>query len=149
MHWGLKSRSVLLAGLRRLAANLAILLVIAYLTLFGLILAERGRQRVPADPLGAAAEALQRTVAYLSEHPTTTYWHKENVPTLQLVATLFGQSAGLLLIALGVAIAIGVPLGISAALSRRKRAPVFVLLLSILGISMPSFLLAMLLWVSD
>ena len=53
-------RGVLRAFLRRLGAALAILLVIAWLTLFGLILAERGREGLPAKPPEAAIEALGR-----------------------------------------------------------------------------------------
>ena len=40
--------------LRRLGTSLATLLVIAYLTLFGLTMAERGREGLPAEPLSAA-----------------------------------------------------------------------------------------------
>ena len=40
--------------LRRLGTSLVTLLVIAYLTLFGLTMAERGREGLPAEPLSAA-----------------------------------------------------------------------------------------------
>jgi ABC-type dipeptide/oligopeptide/nickel transport system permease component len=133
--------------LRRLGIALATLLVIAWLTMFGLILAERGRQGLPAQPLNAAGEALRRTAAYLLGHPATFYWHRENVSALDLILTLFGRSAGLLLYSLGIATVIGVPLGMMVALFRRVPAAPLVLLLSVLGISTPSFLLAMLLWV--
>ncbi len=133
----------------RLGTSLVTLVIIAYLTLFGLILAERGQERLPADPVGAAGAALVRTVTYLTNHPTTYYWHKETVAVIELIAVLFGRSAGLLLIALGIAVAVGVPLGMVAALTQRRRQTLLVLLLSILGVSTPSFLLAMLLWVID
>ena len=141
--------SALRALVRRLGTSLATLLVIAYLALFGLIMAERGREGLPAEPLSAAGEALLRTVTYVTDHPATYYWHREDVPALQLVATTFGRSAGLLLLSLGAAAALGVPLGIAVALARRKGGASLVLLLSILGVSTPSFLLAMLLWVVD
>ncbi|MCK4472750.1 MAG: ABC transporter permease subunit, partial [Anaerolineae bacterium] len=48
---------------------------------------------------------------------------------------------------LGAAVALGVPLGIAVALARRKGGASLVLLLSVLGVSTPSFLLAMLFWV--
>ncbi|HUV88799.1 MAG TPA: ABC transporter permease subunit, partial [Anaerolineae bacterium] len=144
---GIPGRSGLRAVLRRVGAGLVTLLVIAYLTLFGLIMAERGRQRLPAEPLSAAGEALLRVVTYVTHHPATYYWHRQNVSALGLVATTFSHSAGLLLLSLGVAAVLGVPLGITVALARRKGGASLVLLLSILGVSTPSFLLAMLLWV--
>jgi peptide/nickel transport system permease protein len=135
------------AVLRRAGMALAILLVIAWLTLFGLILAERGREGLPARPPEAALEAIGRTAAYLIDHPATYYWHKQDVSAPDLVLTLLGRSAGLLLLALGIAAVLGVPLGIGMALSRRQALAPVVLLLSILGVSTPSFLLAMLFWV--
>ncbi len=133
--------------LRRLGVSLVTLLVIAYLTLFGLTMAERGREGLPAKPLNAAGEALLRTFIYVTDHPTTYYWHKYNPPALELVVTTFGHSVGLLLVSLGAAAALGVPLGIAVALARRRRGASLVLLLSVLGVSTPSFLLAMLFWV--
>ena len=135
------------ALLRRLGTSAVILLAIAYLTLFGLLMAERGQKGLPAEPLKAAALTLGVTFDYLADHPTTYYWHREDVPAAGLVLTLFGRSAGLLTLALGIATIAGVPLGILAALLRRIRAAPLVLLVSILGISTPSFLLAMLFWI--
>ena len=140
------SSSGLRAVLRRLGVSLATLLIIAWLTLFGLIMAERGRMGLPAEPLSAAGEGMLRTVTYLTDHPTTYYWDRYEVSAFELVATTFGRSAGLLLISLGLAAALGVPLGIAVALARRKGGASLVLLLSILGVSTPSFLLAMLFW---
>lgn len=44
---------ILRAFLRRLGISLTILLVIAYLTLFGLIVGERGQAGLPTRPLDA------------------------------------------------------------------------------------------------
>lgn len=132
--------------LHRLGASLVTLLVIAYLALFGLIMAERGRERLPAEPLDAAGEALLRTFTYVTDHPTTYYWHRYEISALNLVAATFGRSAGLLLVSLGAAVLLGVPLGIAVALARRRGGASLVLLFSILGISTPSFLLAMVFW---
>ena len=135
--------------LRRLGTSAAILLAIAYLTLFGLLMAERGQKGLPAEPLKAAIETLFRMVNYLVKHPATYYWHRADVPASSLVLTLFGRSAGLLLLALSIAAVLGVSLGIGAALLRRVRAAPLVLVVSVLGISTPSFLLAMLFWILD
>lgn len=137
------------AILRRLGISLVTLLVIAYLTLFGLIMAERGREGLPAEPLSAAGQALLRTATYLTSHPATYTWHKYQVPALELVTQTLGRSAGLLLVSLGMAVALGVPLGMAMALARHKGGASLVLLLSVLGVSTPSFLLAMLLWVAN
>jgi peptide/nickel transport system permease protein len=48
---------------------------------------------------------------------------------------------------MSIALILGVPLGVIAALSKRKSSSTLVLALSVLGISIPSFLLAMLFWV--
>jgi len=143
------SRLVLRAFLRRLGAALAILLVIAWLTLFGLTLAERGREGLPAQPLNASLQALSQTAAYLVNHPATYRWHGQDVPALRLVLTLSSRSTGLLLFSLSIATLVGVPVGIAVAQLRRLRAAPLVLLLSVLGISTPSFLLAMLFWVAN
>jgi len=103
------------AVLRRLGAALAILLVIAWLTLFGLILAERGRQGLPAQPLNAGVHALSQTAAYLVNHPAMYRWHRMDVSALGLVLTLLGRSAGLLLFSLAIAAFVGVPVGIAVA----------------------------------
>lgn len=110
-------------------------------------MAERGRERLPARPLDALGEAVGRTVAYLTHHPTAYYWHKQDVPVGDVVGAAFVNSAGLLIAALGIAVVIGVPLGISAALARRRRRAILVIVLSTLGMSIPSFMLGMLFWV--
>ena len=133
--------------LRRLGGMGLTLLIIAYLTLFGLMMAARGRAGLPAQPLNAAGEALVGTLNYIVHHPTVYLWEHESVAALRLVGVIFGRSAGLLLVSLGIATALGVPLGIAMALSRRGLGRSLMVVLSILGVSTPSFFLAMLLWV--
>ncbi len=131
----------------RLLKMLATLLVIVYLAQFLLILADRGRNGLPAQPIEALGDAFTQTVNYVVAHPQTYYWHKDNIPAFQLVADTAANSAGLLLFSLGLATLIGVPLGITIALSKRRGQRNLMLLISVLGTSIPSFLLAMLLWV--
>ena len=73
------SKTWIRATLRRLGAAPAILLVIAWLTLFGLILAERGREGLPAQPLNAGVQALSQTAAYVVNHPATYRWHRQDL----------------------------------------------------------------------
>ena len=132
---------------RRVFNVLSTLLAIAYLTSWGLILAERGRERLPAQPVQAAWQALVRVWEYLANHPQTYYWHKDNIAAFQLVSETLRASAGLLLLALGVALLVGLPLGVAAALAKRKISSSIIMVISTLGISTPSFLFAMFLWV--
>jgi dephospho-CoA kinase len=135
--------------MRRLSNMAMTLLVIAYLTSFGLILAERGREHLPAQPLNAFGVALLRVYQYIFQHPTSYYWHKGNVSAPSLVLTTLGHSAGLLIISLGVALTVGMSLGIAAALSKRKTGSSLMMIFSVLGVSTPSFLLAMLFWIAN
>jgi ABC-type dipeptide/oligopeptide/nickel transport system permease subunit len=133
--------------IRRIGSALMTLLVIAYLTSFVLILAERGRDRLPANPLDAAVQSFVRLGQYVLDHPATYFWHKTVVPAASLVLKTLGISAGILSISLGVALILGIALGITAAVSKRKILSTFIVLLSTLGVSTPSFLLGMLFWI--
>ncbi len=128
------------------AKSLAILLVIAYLTLFGLVMSERGLQRLPAQPLQVAGTTLQRTFQYITQHPTSYQWQRQDIQAFDLVSLTILRSAGLLLLSLGIAAFLGILLGIGFALGRWRSGGLLVML-SVLGVSTPSFLLAMLFWV--
>ena len=142
--------SRVLAAIARWGGMAAVtLLVIAYLTLFGLTMANRGRTGLPAEPLQAAGAAAIQVAEYLFDHPSTYIWHRLETPALSVVAEVFASSAGLLLVSLLLAVLIGVPLGIAAATARGRLGSVPLVVLSLIGISTPSFLLAMLLWVVD
>lgn len=132
--------------LRRLGEATLTLLVIAYLTILGLLLAERGRSGLPAQPLQTAGEALVSLADYLLHHPGTYVWKHQEWTAAALVLTTFGRSAGLLLFSLGLAAILGFALGVAMA-ERRSLGRTLLLVLSILGISTPSFFLGMLLWV--
>jgi peptide/nickel transport system permease protein len=137
-----------LEGLIRWAAMAAAtLLVIAYLTLFGLTMADRGRNGLPAEPLQAAGAAVSQVAEYVFAHPSEYVWHRADTPALTVVSSIFTTSAGLLLVSLLVAALIGIPLGIAAATARTRLGSVPLVVLSIVGMSTPSFLLAMLLWI--
>ncbi|HLO31271.1 MAG TPA: ABC transporter permease subunit [Anaerolineales bacterium] len=132
---------------RRLLSAIVTLIVIAYLTLFGLLLAQRGREHLPAQPVDAIRRSAVSLFEYFIHHPETYSWNKQAIPAFELLRDILGKSAGLLLGSMAVALVLGVSLGVTAALSRRKFSSAFVVVLSILGISTPSFLLAMLFWV--
>jgi len=132
---------------QRIGNAIITIVVIAYLTIFGLLLAERGREHLPAEPIGAIWQSAERLVDYFTDHPETYYWHRRTFPAFELVGEILSRSAGLLLCSMGAALILGIPLGIAAALSKRKISSAMVLTVSVLGISIPSFLLAMVFWV--
>ncbi len=131
---------------RRITNAALTLIVIAYFTSFGLILAERGREHLPANPFDAALQAFIRVWQFLTDHPQTYYWHKTEVSAFGLVSGTLLNSVGLLFASLCVAFVMGVALGIIAAVSKSRIFSALIVMLSTLGISTPSFLLGMLLW---
>lgn len=135
--------------MRRIANAALTLFIIAYITSFGLILAERGRERLPADPLSAAVQSFVRIGQLVVNHPQTYFWQKADIPAFRLVFDTLLTSAGLLFISLGLALVVGIALGIIAAVSRSKFFSGLIVLLSTLGISTPSFFLGMLLWMAN
>lgn len=121
--------------------------VIAYLTLLGLLLAQRGREHLPAEPLDALLQSGRSLIDYFLNHPETYYRNRQVIPAFDFLKDTLTKSGGLLLYSMAVALVLGVPLGLGAALSKKKLSSAFVVLLSVLGVSTPSFLLAMLFWV--
>ena len=131
---------------RRITNAALTLLIIAYLTSFGLILAERGREHLPANPLDAALQAFMRIWQFVTDHPQTYYWHKAELSAFRLVFDTLFNSVGLLFTSLCMAFIIGIVLGIIAAVSKSRIFSALIVMLSTLGVSTPSFLLGMLLW---
>src|SRR6266540_1876810 len=132
---------------QRLVGSIITLLVIAYLTLVGLLLAERGRQHLPANALDALRQAAVSLVLYVTNHPSVYHWSHQVVPARELLGTILTRSIVLLLGSIGIAFFLGLALGINAAVSKRKISSGILTILSVLGVSTPSFLLAMLFWV--
>ena len=135
------------AAIRRIAEIGATLLLLAFLTTYGIILSERGREGLPAEPVAAVGLALDRTADFFLHHPGTYLWERVETPAVVLVGRIFGHSAGLLIVALALALVVGLGLGLAAALAGRRGGSALAVGVSILGVSTPSFLLAMLLWV--
>ena len=123
------------------------LTVIAYLSLYVLMLAERGRAHLPALPFKTAGDAFIRLFNYLFSHPLSYTWQHQDMGAFSLVFKTFINSAGLLIVAILFAALVGVLLGTFAAISRGRVASSLVLTFSVLGMSTPSFLFAMLLWI--
>ena len=124
-----------------------ILLSIAFLSLLGLYLAQRGKAGLPITFGGTLRDTLVSFFSYLFLHPKTYLWHKEAILAIRLVSDLLGKSAGLLMVSLIFATGIGGGLGLITALMRKRNATPTLVLFSIIGVSTPSFLLAMFFWV--
>ena len=132
---------------REIVNTLLILIALAFLTSWGLLLAEYGRQHLPISGWQALWQALVRTGQFVTAHPSTYYWAHEQTAWFELVSKTLGQSAGLLLLSMGAAVIVGLPLGVLAATVRHRAFSAIVMVLSVLGASTPSFLFAMMLWV--
>jgi peptide/nickel transport system permease protein len=135
--------------LPRIFNAFVVLFVIAALTILGLYLAARGKQGLEITFWETLQTSGLQLFNYVFHHPTTYTWHKVETPWLALVSKFFVNSAGLLLLSLAIATLIGGCLGVAAALLKRRNMAPVIIFASILGISVPSFLIAMLLWVVD
>ncbi len=133
--------------LRRIFDMIVTLSVIAYLTLFVLEMADRGRNHLPAQPFRTLLETFRNLYEYIFLHPTTYPWQRQDFGAFKLVFDTFINSAGLLLAAILFASFVGVFIGFWPPSPRKGVASALVLTFSVLGMSTPSFLFSMLLWV--
>jgi ABC-type dipeptide/oligopeptide/nickel transport system permease component len=131
---------------RRLAYAGLVLIAIAFLSYWGLTMAEQAVASLPVEPLASAVEAARLTAAHFLDHPTEYIVHREAISPWRYVATLLRNSLVLLIPAILVALVAGVPLGMRAARSRTRRAGSLIWMISLLGVSVPAFMLAMFLW---
>lgn len=131
---------------QRLLFGLLILVAVAYLSYFGLDMAE-------GAPFGEAlARAARKTVVYvqralrgdwgMSVAGSVTY---VAVPVAEVVPSVLVKSLGLLAAALGLATVVGVGLGVWSARRRHSGLSLAMLMASTIGVSLPSFLAALLL----
>ncbi len=142
--------------LRRIVAAIVVLFAITYVAYFTQDLAMRQRLLQPA-PIGEVAQqAWGQTLALwdgiprgdLGEYTRVSGYmlrQGERLPMTQLVGTSLWNSSVLLLLAMALGGVIGGLLGIAFAAIRRRAASLSMLLLSIIGVSTPSFFLAVLL----
>ncbi|MHB8133803.1 MAG: ABC transporter permease subunit [Anaerolineaceae bacterium] len=133
--------------LRQFGNMIVTLLVIAFLTLFVLEMADRGRNHLPAQFFQTFFGTFRSLYEFIFLHPTTYPWQRQDLGAFKLVLDTFINSAGLLLVAILFASFVGVAIGFLAAISKGRLASALVLTFSVMGMSTPSFLFAMLLWV--
>jgi len=136
----------LLAFARRLLSSLLIILSIIYLSFFGLEMA-RGTSFDAALQYGLSA-----TVGYLGQlvrgdlgESTSVRGGPLAVPVAEVLPSMLINSLGLLAVALVLATVIGIFFGLLSVRRRRTSIAMLPLTLSLIGVSMPSFFIALLL----
>ncbi|MCG2767975.1 MAG: ABC transporter permease [Anaerolineae bacterium] len=144
--------------LRRLGFIIVVSLGIVFFSFFGMRMASNSTSSSPSyDPIPPARYAVQETVRYmrnLSHGDLGTMLIRRGRRGIQtavgdIIADTYPKSMGLLLIALFVAAAIGLPIGVSAAVHQRSALSLGTMTLTLLGVSLPSFSVAALLQIAE
>jgi ABC-type dipeptide/oligopeptide/nickel transport system permease subunit/ABC-type lipoprotein export system ATPase subunit len=146
---------------RPLLFTLAVAALITYLCFFGLEMAGRGQGGLSGEVWRVAGESAVEASHYLAQvargdlgvaqrRLRTWFWYQEKETTVaELLGRSLDKSLVLLFVAVGLGGLIGVPLGIGAATVRRSHLSLVFLVLSIVGISIPSFFMAFLLQILE
>ncbi len=143
-------------ALRRIIAGIVVLFAITYVAYFTQDIAMGQRLLQPVSVGQIAQTAWGQTVEMwkgiprgdLGEYTRMTGFslrQGERLPAIHLVGTSLWNSSVLLLLAMALGGVVGGLLGIAFAAIRRRTASLSMLLLSIIGVSTPSFFLAVLL----
>jgi len=147
---------------RPLFFTLIVSVAITYLCFLGMALAERGRMGLSSHAGRLAVDSVGKTIEYLSDvirgdlgvyrAPRTRYYWAGDInptPVIEILRRTVPKSAALLFLALILGAVVGVPLGLGAALARHRRGSLGFVILAIIGISVPSFFLALLLQILE
>ncbi len=147
--WGRRTLAVLTFVAGRLAFAAATLLIIIFLSFFGLDMA-RGTAFFPALKNGAVATGsyLGRLVSGDLGTAFAAGFGTRRMDISEIVAAVVPRSVGLLAVSLGIAIVLGIILGVLAARRRDSIRALPIIFLSLIGISLPSFLAALLLQIA-
>ncbi|MFA9404296.1 MAG: ABC transporter permease subunit [Anaerolineales bacterium] len=145
LNWGVLPGTIAVIG-RRILFGLIILLVVILFTHFGLDMA-RG-QEFSSAVSRSGPKTLETVLGILSGDLGLSEAASSSlnpIPVSEVYRDMLLKSFGLLMAALLFAVAIAVPLGIFSARRRSALWSTGILIISIIGISMPSFLAAFLL----
>lgn len=131
---------------KRLAFAVLVMLIIVYVTFLGMAMAQ-------GHPLSlATSDAFSSSIAYLQRLLTGDVGMSHAVssrlnlqPVEEHLGRLLGRSLGLLGVSLALATIIGSFLGLRAALQRHSNRSLMLILASIIGVSAPSFFIAIIL----
>jgi peptide/nickel transport system permease protein len=138
----------------------AVALVIVFLTFFSLRMAQAGQAGQSLDLARGVSDAFQESLQYLGgilhgdlgsyrSSVGLFYWTDVERPLGEAVRRTMDRSLVLLLLSMVLGAVIGVPLGLAAALVRHRRSSLVFLAAAIVGVSTPSFFLALLLQILE
>ncbi|MFN2189309.1 MAG: ABC transporter permease [Candidatus Promineifilaceae bacterium] len=135
---------------RRLLFILLVCLLIIFFVNLGMRMIRNSEVPEPSyDLVQHSKVAFQETKGYLQRLTSgdlgSTRTDAGFVPIIDLLKQAYGNSMGLLLTALGLAILVGLPLGTAAAVTKKRSVSLPVLAFTIVGISVPAFFAALLL----
>ncbi|MFX1355318.1 MAG: ABC transporter permease subunit, partial [Promethearchaeota archaeon] len=133
---------------------------IVFLTFFGLLMSGAGQAGVNLDLGGAVSDSLSESVSYLSDllhgnpgaydnQARFVYWSRSERLISGAVRRTLSKSVGLLLLSMTLGGLIGIPLGLLGALLRHRRFSLLFVVAAIVGVSTPSFFLALLLQILE
>ncbi len=144
---------------KRLLSSILVLIAIVYLSMFVQTMAHYTSAGESISILNVAVDAAQGVVEMALRAVTGqlgtfyntggTYMPDSTEDLGEALVRMFQNSAGLLLVAMSVGGFLGVLIGAIAAASKHKGVSAVVLFISIVGISTPSFFLAMVLQIAE
>ncbi len=144
--------------LRRLSFALPLALGIIFFSFLGLRMSENSRAPQPRYDLPAfARQAWGDSLDYLRQAArgdlgwasTGRGQSRRRAPVSEILADTYGKSLGLLIVALAIAATAGVSAGLFAALRERSPLALATLVVTLLGISTPTFFAALLWQVAE
>lgn len=139
---------------RRVGMMALVALAIVYFGFLGMGMARNSQRSRPSLNVTVQAQAAWKASRqYLTRAVQGDFGQvatrRGSVPVRDILADTYPKSMGLLLIALGVAAAVGLAVGTVAALAKRSPLVLLLLMLTVLGISTPTFFAALLLQVAN
>jgi ABC-type dipeptide/oligopeptide/nickel transport system permease component/ABC-type lipoprotein export system ATPase subunit len=147
-------------GFKPLLYVTVVALAIVFLTFFGLQMSTAGQAGLSLDLGGAVSDSLSESVSYLGDllhgdpgaydnQARFVYWSRSERLISGAVRRTLGKSVGLLLLSMALGGLIGIPLGLFGALLRHRRFSLLFVVAAIVGVSTPSFFLALLLQILE
>jgi len=145
---------------RPLVYTSIVALLIVFLTFFGLRMARSGQyagdlERAVSLSISESRAFISRLFhgdlgAYRWQQSTYNYWDSSrDRPIAELLRRTLDKSLALLLLSLLLAAVVGVPLGLAAAVMRHRKFSLVFVTAAIVGVSTPSFFLALLLQILE
>ncbi len=151
---------VLDLALKPLLYTSTVALLIVFLAFLGLSASQAGRASQVFNVGYALTDSLGQTMAFFGDlfrgalgtydnKARFYYWSSGGRPISEAVRRTFANSIGLLLLSMILGAGIGVPLGFVGAILRHRKSSLLFVVAAIIGVSTPSFFLALLLQILE